>query len=150
MLENYEIVQNESFFYHYQLSVRLTSRISDNKLLIYSEEFIKLPISDVQNVIKLGSKCVFNDHVLLSKILIKNQFVNLYDSRIKDCLLDVYNFLFDHHKIIFDDKFQKNKYRDEYQKSLFLLIFSLSQYQLKRLCIKPLPRKLGIRKGVLY
>ena len=150
MLENYEIIQNESFFYHYQLSVQLTGRIFVDRLLIYSKEFLRLPLSEVEYLIRLGSKCVFNDHVLLSKMLLRNQFVNLYDSNIKDGLLDVYNYLFDNKKLIFDCNFQKNKYRDEYQKALFLIIFSLRTNQLRRLCVKSSPKKVGFRKGVSY
>lgn len=150
MLENYEIIHNESFYYHYQLSVKLTGRICEDRLLTYSNEFIKLSISDVQNVIKLGTKCVFNDHILLSKILLKNQFVNLYDTNIKDGLLDVYNYLLDNKKLVFDTNFQKNKYRDEYQKALFLMIFSLTTNQLRKLCVKSSPKNVGLRKGVCY
>ena len=131
MFEIIEVFNNESCFYSYDNCVISQGRICNNKLKLRFKKFKNLPIGELKNNLELPTKCVFNSHIIVNKLFPKNQFIDIENAIIRAEIIDFYNFLVDNQKIISESI----KGDNDAVKSLFLLICSLSDIQVKNLCL---------------
>lgn len=131
MFQIQEIFTNESCFYSYDNCVIAQSRICNNKLKFRFKKFKNLPIGELKNRLELPSKTVFNSHIIVNKLFPKNHFIDIENAIIRSEIIDFYNFLIDNQKLISDC------YRGDSDivRSLFLLICSLSDLQIRNLCL---------------
>jgi hypothetical protein len=131
MFEIQEIFTNESCFYSYDNCVVSQARVTNNKLKIRFKKFKNLPIGELRNCLEMPSKTVFNSHIIVEKLFVKNRFIEIENATIKGEIIDFYNFLVDNQKLILEG------YRGDTDvvKSLFLLIVSLSDIQVRNLCL---------------
>jgi len=131
MFEIQEIFTNESCFYTYDNCVISQGRITNNKLKIRFKKFKNLPIGELKNKLELPTKCVFNSHIIVNKLFLKNRFIDIENAIIRSEVIDFYNFLIDNQKLI-SDGFRGDS---DVVRSLFLIICSLSDIQIKSLCL---------------
>jgi len=131
MFEIIETFTNESCFYSYDNCVIAQARICNNKLKIRFKKFKNLPIGELKNNLELPTKCVFNSHIIVEKLFPKNRFIEVENATIRAEIIDFYNFLIDNQKII-SDGFRGDS---DVIRSLFLILTSLHENQIKNLCL---------------